>query len=345
MPAIHPFPQPEASDPDSVADALDSGLLHWVKGEIPEALQCLRAAGAASADAGSEQRALDLVRMADELTSKQETAAPAIAAPATAAPASEAPAGSHTVTVEEPKPQSTLGRSKLPEPPSGPKKFTGSPESDAAMVASRVASSGSHTSTASKNSTAEKSSIEGKPLSGPSAHPPSARPPALGGPSSSLASKSAGANGSAGISSIKPLSSAAAPIADVSTQRSDPEGSVATSLNPTASPLTDGSTENSAASPPRKSFGAGATRSTSYSPTVARSTNAPNASATPEARVSSRPHGIDHRLASVRVRIECVESDGTIRLRLLDLAATASGEDNALLIVNQNLWQELKRGG
>jgi len=53
----------------------------------------------------------------------------------------------------------------------------------------------------------------------------------------------------------------------------------------------------------------------------------------------------DHRLASLRVRIEGIDADGTVRLRLLDLSATASGEDNAVLVVQQSLWQELKRGG
>jgi hypothetical protein len=52
----------------------------------------------------------------------------------------------------------------------------------------------------------------------------------------------------------------------------------------------------------------------------------------------------DVRLASLRVKVERVESDGYLRVRLLDLAATASGEDNALLVISQSLWQELKRG-
>lgn len=303
MPAIHPFPQPEASDPDSVADALDSGLLHWVKGEIPEALQCLRAAGAASAEAGSKQRSLDLMRMADELTSKQEAAAPAVPAPADVVNEALAPPPGF----EDSKPLASQGRSRLPEPPSGPKKFTGSPESNPGLVA-----------------------------------PASTRPPAFGSSNSGLAPKLVGGNGSGGPSSIKPLGSAATTLADTSTSTQNAD-SVVGSLGVTASPLAIGSNENVPPTTTRKPTSA--TKSVSYSPTAARNTAAPNASATPDSRASNRPQGLDHRLASVRVKIERVESDGAIRLRLLDLAATASGEDNALLVVSQNLWQELKRGG
>ena len=341
MPAIHPFPQPEASDPDSVADALDSGLLHWVKGEIPEALQCLRAAGAASAEAGSEQRALDLVRMASELTSKQEpaaVAAPAVAARAVAVPAvaaNEAPAP--PPSIEESKSQALQGRSRLPEPPSGPKKFTGSPESNPGMVAAQVTPSGSRASNPPKSVSAERASaLSAQPA------PPSARPPAFGSSSSGFASKSAGGNGSGGLSSIKPFGSAVTPLADALTPNQGAE-SAAGPPSATASPLAEGSNENGVASTSRKSVSA--SKSAAYSPTAARSTAAHNASATPDSRASNRPQGLDHRLASVRVKIERVESDGTIRLRQLDLAATASGEDNALLVVSQNLWQELKRGG
>ncbi|MGE5783948.1 MAG: hypothetical protein ACM3ZE_05125, partial [Myxococcales bacterium] len=63
-----------------------------------------------------------------------------------------------------------------------------------------------------------------------------------------------------------------------------------------------------------------------------------------DARTATRTSGNDLRLASIRVRIDRIDPDGTICLRQLDLAATASGEDNAMLVLNQSLWQELKRG-
>jgi hypothetical protein len=80
--------------------------------------------------------------------------------------------------------------------------------------------------------------------------------------------------------------------------------------------------------------------------TTSTSSESATASSTPaaaEVRASSRPDALDHRLASLRVRVERVDPDGTIRVRLLELAATASGEDNALLILPQSVWQELKR--
>lgn len=261
MSATHAFPQPDATDSDSVADALDSGLLHWVKGQIPEALHCLRAAGTASSEAGNEQRALDLARMADELAAKQASAPPT--APAVTVPSSTAPTATPAITTQsattvvsepavatpaasgsstdesKPQPAQTAEprRSKLPEPRSGPKKFTGGFAHTAPALDSGASADGSR------------------------------RPSAAG---------------------------------------------TKTSVAPTT--------------------------------TAARNSFAAQASTAPEPRVTNRPQTMDHRLASVRVKIERVEADGTVRVRLLDLAATASGEDNALLVVSQNLWQELKRG-
>ncbi len=307
MPALA-FPQSEVNDPDAVADALDSGLLHWVKGETVDALNCLRQAREAADDAGQDQRALDLARAAAELT-QQDTSTP-MSSPA----ASDA-------QPSEPR------RSRLPEPPAPSKKYatTGATEGSAGAtaVAPTGAAHGTHTPSASKTST-KSPMTSSAPLSGRPA-PPSTRP--LASPS---VAPSAGHLG---------LRGAATHLA------------VATSPHPSTAPTTKtepGTTEPGKTEPvktePVKTEPAGLSHGAAWTPRAkSPSAATSSASAEPESRASSRPDAADHRLASLRVRVERIDPDGTVRVKLLDLAATASGEDNALLIVPQGVWQELKR--
>jgi hypothetical protein len=279
MPA-HAYPQPEATDPDPVVDALDAGLLHWVKGETSEALTCLRQARENADATGHDRRALELARAAAELTPEDQVTQ-------TSSPtASDA-------NSSEPR------RSRLPEPPAPSKKYANIPaaegSSGAANTESRAASTrGSLTPMAPKASTAPQAASTA-PSSGRPA-PPSARPP----DSHSVAPSAAHLG----------LRGAATP------QHAAEDPRPSTTPMPKTAPV---KTEPAAANHP------------------------PAADA--EARPSSRSDALDHRLASLRVRIDRVDPDGTIRVKLLDLAATASGEDNALLIVPQSVWQELKRNG
>jgi hypothetical protein len=275
MASPNSFPQTEANDPDSVADALDLGLLRWAKGETVEALQCLQQAREAAEAAGNEPRAQALAKAAAELASRQS------AKPEPALKSQDVPA--------EPR------RSRLPEPPAPVKKFANTGESE---VASATRGAASKTSVA--------------PNSAKSFAPPTSS-------GSSFRSQ-----GNAETSPTSTLASARP--APPSTRPSASAAPVATASKIPQPAAVQGQT------------------GTAVATGVPRSTTAAQSAASQPARAESIAAQGDHRLASVRVRIERVDPDGSIQLKLLDLAATASGEDNAILVVQQSLWQNLKRG-
>jgi hypothetical protein len=315
MPVPHAFPQSEASDSDNVADALDSGLLHWVKGETAEALRCLLLARSAAEDGGDGQRAVALARAAAELAPDgARDPSASMESPAPGSPAAPA------ATIAQPSNGATDSaeprRSKLPEAPAPLKKFTGSSDSAPAaatkaqaQLSGSIAPKSQHSSSAA--SVAPKPGANGAGASfRPS--PPSARPSSTttgSVPSGDQTSSTDNASTRPNDDHAKPDQSKG----EVALAK--PEGSVA-----------GGSRTAQVRSP----------SSTSASESRARVSHA-----------SAVPHeqrAPDVRLASLRVKVERVESDGYLRVRLLDLAATASGEDNALLVISQSLWQELKRG-
>lgn len=308
--AMHAFPQTEASDIDSVADALDSGLVHWVKGETAEALRCLRAASTAACDAGIDQRALDLARAAADLIPTEQASDP----------------------IEESRVRRTqpaeARRSKLPEPPAAPKKFTGSPETEHAATATSSAPSTRASSNATATSTPPSQGLSNLTKSVAK----STRPAAAVTRSTSTKAANNGSSQTVssfptnGLNSKPPTSvtGSSAPAAETAEQES----------NAISAPTT-------AAPQPAHAAAHKATNAVSSSKAPL---NSVQPTASQETRSATRSNGLDMRLASIRVRVDRIEADGTIRLRQLDLAATASGEDNAVLVISQNLWQELKRG-
>ncbi|HEY5958378.1 MAG TPA: hypothetical protein VIV60_17560 [Polyangiaceae bacterium] len=275
MAAPQAFPQAEPNDSDSVVDALDAGLLHWVKGERMDALRCLRLARSAADDAGNDQRALALARAAAELSPDERAMASSSVSPESLAP-----------SVGNENQSTDARRSKLPEPPASPTKFTGATDSSPAPAA-KLQSSRTSVPTPSGVTSVRPESVH-------------------------VAERNEASNGAA--TSLRPSPLAARPSASPS--------EIASSSNPTRH-------ANSSTAPAAKGLGNARAKLTN-----------PSASASP----SPRPEPADHRLATLRVRIERVEADGHVRVKLLDLAATASGEDNAILVVPQSLWQELKRG-
>ncbi len=66
------FPLSEASDPDSVALALETGRALWGQGEAREAVRWLRRAAQQADEAGDDLRALALARAAADLTTLLE---------------------------------------------------------------------------------------------------------------------------------------------------------------------------------------------------------------------------------------------------------------------------------
>lgn len=268
MPA-QAYPQPEVSDPDPVVDALDTGLLHWVKGETAEALKCLRQAREAADDAGQDHRALDLARASADLMPSVNTT-----------PVSS-PAASETSSTDP-------RRSRLPEPPAPSKKYAGAPTEEA--------------TTTSVAPTAKITTPRGS------------------------------------LSPVSPKASTSPPATSTTPASGRP---TPPSTRPSASPA--------AAASGATALGLHGAATAQIATTAARSSTMPQpktepTKVEPETRDSTRSDTLDHRLASLRVRIDRVDSDGTVYAKLLDLAATASGQDNALLIVSQGVWQELKRG-
>lgn len=116
------FPLASDEDSDDVRDAIDTGSALWRKGETVDALRWLRRARDFADDGGHDRRALELARIAADLST--------ISSPPTACP------------VAEPH------RSKLPEPPSLVRKFTGVP-SVAPSVKPQPTPSARHTTSAS----------------------------------------------------------------------------------------------------------------------------------------------------------------------------------------------------
>jgi hypothetical protein len=66
------FPMSEASDPDSVSLALETGRALWGQGEAREAVRWLRRAAQQADEAGNDLRALSLARAAADLTTLLE---------------------------------------------------------------------------------------------------------------------------------------------------------------------------------------------------------------------------------------------------------------------------------
>jgi hypothetical protein len=62
------FPQPLADDSEDVSDALDTGFVLWKAGEHADALRWLRRARDFADEIGNDRRALDLARIAADLT-------------------------------------------------------------------------------------------------------------------------------------------------------------------------------------------------------------------------------------------------------------------------------------
>lgn len=306
---MHAFPQTEATDIDSVADALDSGLVHWVKGETVEALRCLRAATTAACVAGIDQRALDLARAAADLAPEQ-------------APDPIEESKVRRSQSAEPR------RSKLPEPPATPKKFTGSPEADALAATSNAASIRPSTNGNGQPSNPPSQGASNAPTSAKSTRPSSfaARPSsAKAANNASVSAKSVSSPPGNGAASKPPTAVVSATSANnTAAKEHEPSATTTIAASTSSTRLTNGASNESSSSkvPPN-----------GVQPTLSI-----------DARTATRSSGNDLRLASIRVRIDRIEPDGTICLRQLDLAATASGEDNAMLVLNQSLWQELKRG-
>jgi hypothetical protein len=323
MSAIHAFPRSEATDPDNVADSLDTGLLHWAKGETAEALRALRQAIELTTEAGNDLRALELARTAADLAPKHGPSAP------------QAAIAADTTPVEP-------HRSRLPEPPSPPKKFAGTADADSPSVTpddpagdpvapqdeKQQAASVLPSSTFSVKPTADQPAAASvRPT------PPSARVNASSSvtPPSAL-QKSASLLGPIGIGALQPAASisvlSTGPMSGTAESQAESEKAEPPKLR----------TENVAAPLPSSDIAADCRNP----PGETRPTLSAPSSGNQDERVGPRGDALDHRLASLRVRIERVDADGSVRVRLLDLAATASGEDNALLIVPQILWQELK---
>jgi hypothetical protein len=116
--AVPAFPQSNSDDPVDVCDSLDTGAALWRNGDQLEALRWLRRARDFADEAGNDRRALELARVAADLSS---VASAPVREPVTNTP-------------------SELRRSKLPEQPLSARKFSGATDAVAASKIPQTAS-------------------------------------------------------------------------------------------------------------------------------------------------------------------------------------------------------------
>lgn len=121
------FPQPQEADSEDVSWALSTGQAMWSRGDTAEAIRWVKRASESAADAGDDDRALALARVAADLKvltggSVMPPAPPPEPAPRPATAAPPPPARSSTATPPPPAVRQTTGA-----PASPTKSQTGAP--------------------------------------------------------------------------------------------------------------------------------------------------------------------------------------------------------------------------